>query len=277
MGGRAMVLSVVVAGLMSPGAAQGESVLGIPCTTQTDGTRACVGDVQHRVPTWDGVPLDVDVFLPPADRQGPFPTIFYLHGFGGSKGGADPSYAKDGYVVVQYSARGFGMSCGLVVSRADPGCVKGWSHLADVRFEPRDTQYLAGLLADAGIAAPRKIGVSGTSFGAGQSLMLATLKDRMATPDGRLVPWKSPRGTPMRIAAAAPNWPWSDLADMLIPNGHTLDYLSDAGYGQIGMPEGSYVAFLTAVGGGPGFFAPPGIDFSSDADLWVGRFVAGDP
>src|SRR4051812_1252753 len=220
-------------------AAKVDSVLGIPCTVRADGVQACVGDLQHRVPTWDGVPLDVDVFLPPASQQGPFPTIFYLHGFGASKGGADPAYAKDGYVVVQYSARGFGMSCGLVVSRADPGCVKGWSHLADVRFEPRDTQYLAGLLADAGIAAPRRIGVSGTSFGAGQSLMLATLKDRMATPDGRLVPWTSPRGTPMRIAAAAPNWPWSDPARVLIPHRHHPHHPSGAGHRPVRLPEGA--------------------------------------
>src|SRR4051794_18020403 len=37
-----------------------------------------------RVPSFDGVPLDVDVFLPPMGN-GPFPTIALLHGFGGSK------------------------------------------------------------------------------------------------------------------------------------------------------------------------------------------------
>src|SRR3954453_20661578 len=63
------------------------SVLGIPCTTQTDGVQACIGVSTHRVPTWDGVPLDVDIYLPPAAQEGPFPTIFFLHGFGGSKSG----------------------------------------------------------------------------------------------------------------------------------------------------------------------------------------------
>jgi len=81
----------------------------------------------------------------------------------------------------------------------------------------------------------------------------------------------------MEIAAAAPNWAWSDLAGMLIPNGHTLDYLADASYGPIGMPLESYVGFLFAAGGGLGYFAPPGVDFSSDADGWVARFLAGDP
>jgi hypothetical protein len=64
---------------------------------------------------------------------------------------------------------------------------------------------------------------------------------------------------------------------MLIPNGHTLDYLADASYGPIGMPLESYVGFLFAAGGGLGYFAPPGVDFSSDADSWVARFLAGDP
>src|SRR3954463_783166 len=37
-----------------------------------------------RVPSFDGVPLDVDVFLPPTGN-GPFPTIALLHGFAGSQ------------------------------------------------------------------------------------------------------------------------------------------------------------------------------------------------
>src|SRR3954452_10414953 len=254
-----------------------DTVLGIPCSTRSDGVQQCIGDVSHRIPTWDGVPLDADVFVPPADQKGPFPVIFFLHGFGGSKGGADPTWARNGYVLVQYSARGFGNSCGTVTSRTDPACVKGWAHLADIRYEPRDTEYLAGLLADSGLIMPRAVGVTGTSYGAGQSLELAALRNRVAMPDGRLVPWTSPRGTPMEIAAAAPNWAWSDLAGMLIPNGHTLDYLADASYGSIGMPLESYVGFLSAAGGGLGYFAPPGIDFSSDADTWVARFLAGDP
>jgi hypothetical protein len=38
----------------------------------------------RRVPSFDGVPLDVDVTLP-AIGDGPFPTIAILHGFGGQK------------------------------------------------------------------------------------------------------------------------------------------------------------------------------------------------
>jgi hypothetical protein len=272
-------LLVLLASAAPASEARAADVLGIPCTTAADGVRSCVGDGgAQRVPTWDGVPLDVDVFLPPASEPGPYPTIVYLHGFGQSKGGAELELARRGYALVQYSARGFGQSCGVVSSRGDPGCAQGWSHLADVRYEPRDTQYLLGLLADAGVTDPRAIGVTGTSYGAGQSLMLATLKDRVAMPDGSLVPWRSPNGTPMRIAAAAPNWPWSDLAAMLIPNGSTLDYVKNNPYGlRIGVPKLSYVGLLTAAGGTLNYFAPPGADFGSDAYGWVGAFTAGEP
>ena len=50
-------------------------------------------------------------------------------------------------------------------------------------------------------------------------------------PDGSLVPWTSPvDGHAMRIAAATPNIPWTDLAYSLVPNGGTLDYVADAPY-----------------------------------------------
>ena len=104
-------------------------------------------------------------------------------------------------------------SCGTPESRAaNPGpCARGYLHLADVRYEVRDTQGLIGRLVDEGVAHPRKIGVTGDSYGGGQSFMLAALSDRMMLTDGRLVPWRSPRGRPLRLAAAAPVIPWTDL------------------------------------------------------------------
>jgi len=267
------------AGLLAAAPAAAESVLGIPCGPEANGVRACIGDgAGERVRTWDGVPLDVDVFLPSPSRPRPYPTVVTLHGFGEAKGGADLNLVRDGYAVVQYSARGFGNSCGLVISRGDSACARGWSHLADVRYEPRDTQYLLGLLVDAGVTDPKAIGVTGTSYGAGQSLMLATLRDRVAMPDGKLVPWRSPAGTPLHIAAAAPNWPWSDLASMLIPEGSTLDYKISNPYGpRIGVPKLSYVVLLAAAGGALNYFAPPGADFGSDAYGWIAAFAVGEP
>jgi len=275
------VLVALLGALSVAGADAQTSVLGIGCTTQSDGTRACIGNgSSERVPSFDGVPLDVNVWLPPASQHGPFPVIFYLHGFGGDKNssGVDTTLARQGYVLVAYSARGFGMSCGLPVSRNVPACARGYEHLADIRYEPRDTQYLAGLLADTGLVNGQRVGVSGTSYGAGQSLMLATLKDRVVSANYRLVPWRSPDGKPMRIAAAAPNWAWSDLAEMLVPNGRSLDYSTSNDYGPtIGMPKTSYVALLTGAGGGLGYFSAPGSDFDADALGWVANFSLGDP
>ena len=53
----------------------------------------------------------------------------------------------------------------------------------------------------------------------------------------------------MRIAAAQPDIPWTDLAYSLQPNGHTLDYVADAPYlqrGRIGVMKQSFVAGLYA-------------------------------
>gem|GEM_PF-2731360 len=283
LGGLALALACIA---LLPGAAQAEpvgSVLGIPCSTQANGVQACTGDIAHRVPSWDGVPLDVNVWLPPADRKGPFPLIVFHHGYPFNKNlaNADPNLALKGYVVMAYSARGLGDSCGSLASRlADPsGCAAGWVHLDDARFEARDTQTLAGKLADAGLVEPQKIGVTGTSYGGGVSYLLAALKDRVELPDGRLVPWVSPqRHLKMSIAAAAPQWGWSDLSYALAPNGNTLDYLVNNPYGsRTGVEKQSWVNVLYSLGAGLGFYPPQGADPRADLTGWKGRIDAGEP
>jgi predicted acyl esterase len=51
-------------------------------------------------------------------------------------------WARDGYAVVQLTARGFGDSCGTAASRlTDPtGCTDGYTRLDDERYEARDVQ-----------------------------------------------------------------------------------------------------------------------------------------
>lgn len=263
-------------------ASQVSSVMGIPCTTGSNGVQACIGDVQHRVPSWDGVPLDVNVWLPPASQKGPFPLIVFHHGWGGDKNssGADPTLALQGYAVMAYTARGFGNSCGTAASRlADPtGCAKGWIHLDDARYEARDTQTLAGKLADLRLVKPRKIGVTGVSYGGGISYLLAALKNRVELPNGNFIPWRSPDGKPMKIAAALPQWGWSDLANALQPNGNTLDYLIDNAYGdRIGVEKQSYQTLLYGLGLSSGFYAPPGADPQADITGWFARINQGEP
>ena len=119
----------------------------------------------------------------------------------------------------------------------------------DIRYELRDTQLLLGKLVDEGLVDPNKIAATGGSYGGGMSLELAALKDRTMLTDGTLVPWESPNGTPMSLAVASPNIPWSELTYALAPNGNNLDYIEDAGYfGRAGVMKESYVQGLSTQG-----------------------------
>src|SRR5262249_51554336 len=154
----ALLLPILLGPSPSSRAAQVGAVFGgrIPCVL-TGGGPFCPGGLNTRLRGVGRLPLAVDAAPPPPDQTGPFPVIFDLHGWGLSK--ADTPFvarAQAGYVVVSYTARGFGQSCGAPTSRApdptlhDPDvCVKrGWIRLADARYEAHDTQHLAGLLAD---------------------------------------------------------------------------------------------------------------------------------
>src|SRR3954469_6483892 len=267
------------------------------CVPQ-DGVRFCPGSVPTRVKTFDGVPLDADVALPATGDTG-LPLVVISHGWGQAKVGFAEMqpWAERGYAVLAFSARGFGDSCGSVASRAaDPaGCAKGWVHLDDVRFEARDVQHLAGLLADEGIADPQRIGVTGISYGGGVSLELAALRDRIARPDGTLAararhrtggpdgplaPWTSPGGRAMRIAGAVPQIPWSDLVYSLEPNGRTLDYAITGPRDDLtpfGIEKQSWVSALFGLGQAAGFIAPPGVDPGADLTRWFAVVGAGEP
>jgi pimeloyl-ACP methyl ester carboxylesterase len=268
---------------------------GHACKAQ-DGVRFCPTEtLAQRVSTFDGVPLDADVTLPPSGN-GPFPVIVMLHGWSGSKTSFESStpegdgnetfdynntyYAQHGYVVLNYSARGWGNSCGAVSSREAPGCAEGWIRLADQRYEARDTQYLLGLLANEKLIKPRSIGVTGISYGGGQSIELADLKNRIRLPNGEFAPWTSPSGKKMEIKAAFPRWPWSDLVDALEPNGRFLDSELPApgqSYEPLGVEIQSYVTGLIAEGEAGGYIAPPGADPEADLVKWYTLINAGEP
>ena len=160
--------------LAVPGAAQAAppNPFGHTCTPQNGVLFCPTANDTQRVPSFDGVPIDVDVTLPPSG-DGPFPAIVMMHGWGGNKrsfqattpeadGGSGYHYnnvyfAQQGYAVITPSARGFGRSCGAVDSRTSPGLrPRLGAHLADHRYEVRDTQHLLGLLADQGVIRPRR-------------------------------------------------------------------------------------------------------------------------
>jgi fermentation-respiration switch protein FrsA (DUF1100 family) len=262
---------------------------GHACVPQ-DGVLFCptASDAQ-RVPSWDGVPLDVDVTLPPTG-DGPFPTIVMMHGWGGNKGGFESHspadsysnvfYAMQGYAVVNYSARGYGRSCGVPDSRTSPGCDRGWIHLADHRYEGRDTQHLLGLLVDQGVTNASAIGVTGISYGGIQTLNLARLRNRVRMEDGSFVPWTSPNGTPLAIKAGYARWPGSDMTYALQPNGRFTDFRTPRRNDSIrpgGVQKKSYLDILYASGNATGFYAPQGGPFNSDITTWKMLGDRGEP
>lgn len=247
----------------------------------------------QRVPSFDGVPLDVDVTLP-ATGSGPFPTIVMLHGWGGNKKTFEASspagdgngtfdynniyYARQGYAVVNYTARGFGNSCGTANSRKNtPACEEGWARLSDQRYEARDTQTLLGELVDEHIAKPGSLGVTGGSYGGGQSIELAYLKNRIRLPDGEFAPWTSPDGVSLAITAAYPRVPYSDLVAALMANGRFLD-------GEVAPPTQSREPIGVTVSSTElilsveaGYLAPAGRDPEAEPKKWLSLMGAGEP
>jgi hypothetical protein len=206
-----------------------------------------------------------------------------FHGYGGGKLGLSDMrpWLDRGYAAFSMTDRGFKESCGSPASRAAAGaaCDKGYIRLIDNRYEVRDAQEFAGRLADAGLVSSKRIGAVGGSYGGGMSMALGALRDRKVLPDGELVRWRSPDGKRMRIAAAAPNIPWTDLAYSLAPNGSTLDYLADSPYrGRLGVEKMSFVTGLYLSGLlSPGFYAAKGSDPSADVTGWKDAIEAGEP
>ena len=245
-----LVVCVVATGaLLVPSMASAtiSSVFGtVTCTTQGRWRKRRPALVRQLVDgagddrsSFDGTPIDVSVGFPAASgSDNNYPVVGIYHGWGGSK--ITPSSAtaqrwlKFGYAVFSITDRGWGNSCGKPSSPANtlkpPPCERGYIHLLSRRYEVRDAQTLLGKLADEGVINPQQIGANGGSYGGGMSLELGSLKDRVELENGSLIPWESPGGKPMKIAATAAEFPWTDIAQALQPNGSTLDYVANAPY-----------------------------------------------
>ena len=289
------------------------------------------------IPSWDALPLDVDVSVSPSGGCAR-PLIVFVHGFTDSKSRwetdsidgrpGDPNawrwnnvwFVSHGYTVLNYTARGWHGSCGPDSSTDPAGsplglpaaCTGGnplaptrqyWIHLSDLRYEIRDAQWLTGRLVDAGVADPGHIGVTGGSYGGGQTWLMAKANDRVmcggmgwdpgngADPctghgNGDLVPWTSPAGTPLHVAAAVPEYTWASLLQVLMPNGRASNQAPGAPplgdlRTPVGIPLESYVDALFAAGYAPpatrnGFFQPPtSTDQTSNIPLWVAVLKTG--
>lgn len=256
-----------------------------------------------RLASFDGTPLDTDLTLP-ARSHGRLPLVVMLHGWGLSKTDFESAglagngtnswhwnnawFAARGFAVLNYTARGFHRSCGKDPATrysyaTDPACAgrASWTHLADRRWEIHDTQYLTGLLVDAGVAGPSRVVVTGDSYGGGQSWLLAVGRDQVMRPGGRLVPWRSPHGIPIRLAAAVPQFAWTDLAQALTDNGRASDGRAgaprpgphEAPYGVV---KQSYTDALFADGAASAQYAGAN-DPTADLPGWFAAVSAGEP
>lgn len=269
-----------------------DSVTPVACEEQMgedEGIRYCSNfdDPRSTVPTWDGVPIDVNVALPSEDAygEGPYPVVMLFHGYAGSKLGLGSSrrWLDQGYATFSMTTRGNHQSCGTQAARDAGGaaCDDGYVRLMDTRYEVRDAQELIALLVDEGIVDPGKIGATGGSYGGGMSMALAALKKRKMLPDGSLVDWQSPDGTPLRIAGVAADIPWTDLAYSLVPNGGNLDYIADAPYlghvARIGVQKQAYVTALYNSGLVNGYYSPQGENPEADLTTWKQVLDSGGP
>ncbi len=136
------------------------------------------------------IDIDATVYFP---ASLPAPAIIMAHGLGGSKKSVTSDaldLARAGYLVLAYSARGFGASGGHI-------------HLDSLDYEVQDAKQLVDYLTTRtdvlqdGANDPR-VGVTGGSYGGAVSLMLA--------------------GIDPRVDTAVPLITWHSLSDALFPN-----------------------------------------------------------
>src|SRR3954471_2880882 len=162
--------------------------------TAAAGTAVRTVEERVEVPAGPGragtIGLDTTLYLPATT---PAPAVLVAHGFGGTKASVDAdarALVDRGFVVLTWTARGFGASGGQIA-------------LDSPDFEVADARALVDRLAanpdvvQDGPGDPR-VGVTGGSYGGALALLLA--------------------GHDSRIDALAPVITWNDLGQALFPN-----------------------------------------------------------
>ena len=145
--------------------------------------------IVRSITTAPGVAIDTSLYLP---AKVPAPAIMIAHGFGGSKGSVASDarfYVSKGYVVLTWTARGFGKSTGQIAMNA-------------VGAEVLDSKALVSYLATSKYVMQDKtgdprVGIMGSSYGGANALMTAS-QDK-------------------RIDAVVADITWNDLQNDLFP------------------------------------------------------------
>jgi ABC-2 type transport system ATP-binding protein len=195
-------------------------------------------------PEADGTPvrLDATLYFP---SHTPAPAVLLAHGFGSDKNALDKqarSLARSGFVVLAYSARGFGRSTGLI-------------HLDAPQYEVADARKLIDLLgqrADVERDGPDdpRVGIAGSSYGGALALLTA--------------------GYDHRVDAVAADITWNNLARSLFPNAAQ----DTAGSGPAAQATGVFKKLWAAYLFGAGTTGGAGGDPSAPSSSTCGRFAA---
>ena len=123
------------------------------------------------ITTAPGVVIDTSLYLP---SKTPAPALMIAHGFGGSKDSVSKDaqyFASQGFVVLTWSARGFGKSTGQISMNAVDG-------------ETGDSKALISYLAKSKYVIQDKSGdprvaIMGSSYGGANALMTASQDARI--------------------------------------------------------------------------------------------------
>lgn len=169
--------------------ASGGTVSAATSTSPDDAPESFIVDVPESPGADATIPIDVDLYLPwTGDRA---PAVLLAHGFGGSKASlaADAERMRDdGFVVITYSARGFGESGGRISLDSIDYEVADAGRLVDVLAERPEVETVNG---------DPIVGVYGPSYGGALALMLGA--------------------TDPRIDTVVASVTWNDLAQALVP------------------------------------------------------------
>ena len=127
--------------------------------------------ITKSITTAPDVSIDTSLYIP---SKTPAPAILIAHGFGGSKDSvaSDAQYfASKGYVVLTWTARGFGKSTGQISMNAQDG-------------EVADTRALISYLSKSRYVTQEKaddprVGIMGASYGGANALLSASADSRI--------------------------------------------------------------------------------------------------
>lgn len=126
-----------------------------------------------KIPTTPGVYIDTTLYLP---SKVPAPAILLAHGFGGTKDSVATSarfFRDHGYVVLTWSARGFGESSGLISMNSQVGEIADVKKLVD--YLATKSEVIKDKSGD-----PR-VGITGASYGGAAALLTGAADPRIDT------------------------------------------------------------------------------------------------